>query len=273
MTFVRGRIYEDPAIPDVSPPDRKEMWRSAITTLAKFHRVDPKSVGMGDFGREGGFYNRQIKTFSKLSEDQAATKDVESGEAVGAIPHYEEITSFLSDAATQPKDRSTFVHGDYKIDNLIFHPEKPEVIGIIDWEMATLGHPLSDLANLIMPMSIAAPQYTHLAADSGRKNPSFHSETHLEGLPSRAEAMAWYSEAVGWEVKDEEMMWAEAFGIFRGSIIMQGIAARYAVRQASSTRAREYGAQMEPMGRMAWEFVKEVKKLGRSREGEGRAKL
>jgi aminoglycoside phosphotransferase (APT) family kinase protein len=137
MSFLNGRIFEDPSLPGVSPEHRREMWRSICTTLGKFHRLDPKKLGMGDFGREWGFYNRQLKTFAKLSVDQAETRDKETGEPVGMIPHYDEMVEFFGQKETQPKDRSTFVHGDYKIDNVVFHATEPRVIGILDWEMVS----------------------------------------------------------------------------------------------------------------------------------------
>jgi aminoglycoside phosphotransferase (APT) family kinase protein len=135
MSFLNGRIFEDPSIPDVTPEERTAMWKSICTTLARFHRLDPKKLGMADFGREWGFYDRQLKTFAKLSIDQAETRDKESGEPVGRIPHYEQMVEFFGQKSTQPIDRSTFVHGDYKIDNVVFHATEPRVIGILDWEM------------------------------------------------------------------------------------------------------------------------------------------
>jgi aminoglycoside phosphotransferase (APT) family kinase protein len=138
MSFLDGRIFEDPALPDVSDEDRRTMWKSALQTLAKFHRVKPADVGLQDFGRPNGFYNRQLKTFDKLAPVQAGTRDVDTDEPVGDIPHYEEMVAFFKDPSTQPRDRGTFVHGDYKIDNLVFHKTEPRVIGILDWEMATI---------------------------------------------------------------------------------------------------------------------------------------
>lgn len=243
-------------------------------------------MGLRDFGKEGGFYNRQLKTFQRLQEDQAVTKDADTGEPVGQIPHYEDIVSFFGDVQAQPRDRSTFVHGDYKIDNLIFHPTEPRVIGVLDWEMATIGHPLSDLTNLIMPFSIAEPGYAELAKEAGRRNLSFLNDEEgeggkggakLDGLPTKEECIHWYESTVGVEVERRELAWAEAFGIFRGSVIMQGIAARYAQRQASSSKAMDYGGAMRPQGRMAWEFVKEVRRrneeVGRGKEERGKARL
>lgn len=132
MEFLDGRIFEDPTMPDVSPEDRRKMWHSAVTTLAKFHRVPPASVNLASFGKPNGFYNRQLATFKTISEAQAKAVDIETKEATGKIPHFDEMSAFFADAKTQPKDRSTFVHGDYKIDNVVFHKTEPRVIGILE---------------------------------------------------------------------------------------------------------------------------------------------
>ena len=107
-------------------------WKDAVQTLARFHRVDPKSVHMQSYGKAGGFYNRQISLFKTLAEAQSKAKDVDSQKEVGQIPHFEEMASFFSKAETQPKDRATFIHGDYKIDNVVFHKTEPRVIGILE---------------------------------------------------------------------------------------------------------------------------------------------
>ncbi|KAH9840495.1 Phosphotransferase enzyme family [Teratosphaeria destructans] len=256
MSFLQGRIFEDPALPDVSAEHRTQMWRSAVTTLAKFHRVDPSSVGMETFGRHGGFYNRQLKTFASISAAQAQAVDKDTNVPVGKIPHYDDMVSFFATPQTQPQDRSTFVHGDYKIDNLVFHPTEPHVIGILDWEMATLGHPLSDICNLFMPFTSAT---STKAASVGRANAAFTPGT-TPGLPTKQECVKWYEEVVGWRVLPEELTWADAFSIFRGSIIMQGIAARYAQRQASSAKAQNYAVQMKPFAEMGWDFLQSYKR-------------
>lgn len=103
-----------------------------MTTLAKFHRVSPSSVGLSSFGKPNGFYNRQLNTFKTIQEAQASAVDVESKEPVGDIPHYQDMVAFFGDPNTQPKDRSGFVHGDYKIDNVVFHKTEPRVIGILE---------------------------------------------------------------------------------------------------------------------------------------------
>lgn len=107
-------------------------WHDAIRTLAKLHRVKPKDVGLETFGKPSGFYDRQIKTWSTITQAQAETRDVDTHEPVGQIPHIEEILGFFKNKPFQPKDRGTPIHGDYKIDNLVFHKTEPRVIGILE---------------------------------------------------------------------------------------------------------------------------------------------
>lgn len=132
MEFLDGRIFEEPHMPEVSPEERLEMWKDAIRTLAKLHRLDPKSIGLGTYGKPTGFYNRQIATFSTLNDAQGAVKDVESGQLVGKVPHSDYFIDYFKNQATQPKDRGTLVHGDFKIDNLVYHKTEPRVIGILE---------------------------------------------------------------------------------------------------------------------------------------------
>ena len=281
MDFLDGRIFEDPALPSVTPEQRTKMyethqylqflvsvlmgtsrWHSAITTLAKFHRVVPKDVNLETYGKPSGFYDRQIATFNTISQSQASAKDKETGEPVGKIPHQDDMVAFFSDAKTQPKDRATFVHGDYKIDNVVFHKTEPRVIGILDWEMSTIGHPLSDLNNLLHPYLTASSEK---AIAIGRAHKAFQPGA-TDGLPTRTQLIEWYSEVAGWDPKPD-FTWGDAFTTYRSAIIMQGIAARYALRQASSAQAQSYGSQMRPYAEIAWELVDEFKR------GHEKAKL
>ena len=252
MEFLDGRMVTEAHFPGYSPEDRHEMWHDAVRTLAKFHKVIPKDVGLETFGRPNGFYDRQLKTFTILQKDQAATKDKDTQVPVGEIPHFEDMTSFFKDKSQQPKDRGTLIHGDYKIDNMVFHKTEPRVIGILDWEMATVGHPLSDIVNLTGPWTWAkSPGKT-----PGTANPDFEPGA-TPGLPSLEEVIQWYTEESGYDVS-KDLGWGTAFGGFRNSIIMQGIAARYANRQASGLTAKQYGSQMKPYADWAWSMVKSL---------------
>lgn len=112
-------------------------WHDAIRTLAKLHRIVPKDVGLEDYGRPAGFYDRQIKTWTTITKAQAETVDVETKEPVGQIPHIEDMLNFFRQKGNQPKDRGTPIHGDYKIDNLVFHKTEPRVIGILEYVLKT----------------------------------------------------------------------------------------------------------------------------------------
>ena len=103
-----------------------------MRTLAKLHRINPKDVGLEGYGRPSGFYDRQIRTFGTISKAQAAAVDVDTKEPVGQIPHIDEILEYFRDKKFQPKDRGNPIHGDYKIDNLVFHKTEPRVIGILE---------------------------------------------------------------------------------------------------------------------------------------------
>jgi aminoglycoside phosphotransferase (APT) family kinase protein len=264
MEFLDGRMVTEPQFPDCGPEERLEMWRDAVRTLAKFHRVDINKVGLSDFGRHGGFYDRQLKTFGTLSKTQALAEDVDTKKPVGDIPHFEDMVAFFRQKSKQPQDRSTLIHGDYKIDNLVFHKTEPRVIGILDWEMATVGHPLSDFVNLTAPW-----------VWTGRVSGSAHSSKGSDafkagatpGLPSLDQCIQWYAEMSGYDPR-LELAWGNAFGGFRGAIIMQGIAARYARRQASGTTAKNYAEQMAPYGEWAYSLVKKLEDTS-----DGKAKL
>jgi len=124
------------------------------------------------------------------------------------------------------------------------------------WEMSTLGHPLSDLSNLLSPFTFAL----HLPTSDlePRTNPAFASSASTLGLPTRSRCIDWYAEEARWR-PHQESRWGDSFGVFRNSVIMQGIAARWALRQASSEKAKEYAAQMSPFGDFAWRLLQDLK--------------
>ena len=128
---------------------------------------------------------------------------------------------------------------------------------VSSWEMSTLGHPLSDLSNLLSPFTFAlSPPTRELKS---RMNPAFASSASTPGLPSYRQCVDWYAEVAAWNPRNETS-WGDSFGVFRNSVIMQGIAARWALRQASSEKAKEYAAQMVPFGDFAWSLVQDLKR-------------
>lgn len=125
-----ARVYLNTVVQGTKAPNR---WREAVRTLAKLHQVEPVSVGLSAFGKPVGFYDRQIVTFRAISESQGRVEDVETRKAVEAIPKMDEMLDFFSNRRIQPRDRGTIIHGDYKIDNLVFHETEPRVIGILEY--------------------------------------------------------------------------------------------------------------------------------------------
>ncbi|KAK0902032.1 hypothetical protein LTR91_017738 [Friedmanniomyces endolithicus] len=271
MEFFDGRMFENPSFPGVPANDRREMWHDAIRTLAKLHRLNPSEIGLSTFGKPSGFYTRQLATFARLAQSQASARDADTSLPVGHPPHFHQLLSLFSRNQPRERDGPVLVHGDYKIDNLVFHPTQPRVIGILDWEMSTIGHPLADLTNVLGPWTVsnATTSWPRIHADAAFLSPSRSGSKAAEfpGLPSREEVVGWYEEAVGWRVPAGELEWATGFALFRDSVIFQGIAARWAVRQASSEKAMVYGREMGPFAEMAWALV------GGGGVGEGRARL
>lgn len=133
MEFLDGRIFEDMRIPGVSAEDRTAIWKDAIKVLAKLHAIDPREVGLEGYGKPNGFYKRQIRSWDAICSSQSKVMNAATKQAVGQLPYYVECMDFFQNARAQPRDRSCLVHGDFRIDNLVFHKTEPRVIGILEY--------------------------------------------------------------------------------------------------------------------------------------------
>lgn len=226
-------------------------WKSVVEALARLHKVDYQAIGLQPMDKGPGFFSRQLKTFKALSQSQAQVVDQKTKTRVGELPHFPEMERFFSDLSHHPRDRSTLIHGDYKIDNVVFHKTEPRVIGILDWEMAAIGHPLSDFTNLTQPYLTAA---YHSYVGFNRTNHLFRPGA-LVGLPTREQCVAWYGAMAGWQYGAEELSWGDAFGAFRLAVVFQGIAARFTLGQSGSAKAEAYGAQRGVTADWAWDLI------------------
>ncbi|KAG6850875.1 hypothetical protein H0H93_007493 [Arthromyces matolae] len=240
MEFLDGRIFTDSRMLEVSPEDRRECWLSAVGVLAKLHSVSPDAVGLANFGPPTDYFPRQIKSLSRVSRAQAAVTDIESGEPIGDLPLFDDLIGWYQ--RNLPNEKKTglrIVHGDYKLDNLIFHPIKNIVIGILDWEMCTLGSPLADLGNMTLPWSVDMRKIPKGISFSlrGYKGEVNDVPIALEELEKE------YCRLTNQPYPIPDM-------VFLG-IISQGIAARYARRQASSEHAHMHVSGFRVVGNFA----------------------
>lgn len=138
MEFLDGRIFEDTGIPGVSAEHRAAIFEDAVRVLAKLHAIDPREVGLETFGKPNGFFKRQIRSWDAVSTSQSKVINSETKQPVGQLPYYAECMQFLQTEKAQPRDRSCLVHGDFRIDNLMFHKTEPRVIGILEYAIPSL---------------------------------------------------------------------------------------------------------------------------------------
>ena len=240
MDFVEGRIYENPGLEDarLTPADRTAIYRSMIDTMAALHAAAPATIGLDDFGRHGGYIERQISRWSKQFE-ASRTDD---------MPAMDALIAWLPDHIPGP-DETTVVHGDFRMGNLNLHPTEPKVIAVLDWELATLGHPLSDLA------------YNCLGYHFPRENKQFNGMIGLDfaglGIPDEDEVVAMYCAATG---RDGIPDWNfyMAFNMFRISAICQGVYKRGLDGNASSENARDYGVKAQSAAKIGWDLAQRI---------------
>lgn len=249
MEFMKGRIFHFPSMPDLSPKDRKECWQSAITTLANLHSVDPTQLPkMFTSKRLESHFPRQLGSLSAVANAQASVTDLKTGEKVGPIPQIDDIVKWMKNHLPR-NDCVSIVHGDYKIDNLIFHPTENRVIAILDWELCTVGHPLADLANLLQPFSWPEDLFGKNIGLKDTKEPL------PEGLITVDEALQLYRQVTGYDAA-KDWTFAQVSAHFRLSVIAHGIKARLFRGQASSANASDHVKTIDYLSKLALDEIK-----------------
>lgn len=241
MEMVEGRTFWNGALPDCEPDERRALYHRMIDALAALHAVDPAAVGLDDYGAQGNYFERQVGRWTK--QYRAAQTD--------DIAEVERLIEWLP--ATLPQqDRVSIIHGDYRIDNLIYAPDRPEILAIIDWELSTLGDPLADFAYLAM--NWAMPHGERGAQLGGL-------ELEALGIPTLEQATDRYCRATGRDGVPD-LNWFFAYNLFRLVGIIQGIKKRAIDGNASSANAQGAISRIEPLARQAWAFAQQAQIRG-----------
>ena len=230
MDFLDGDLFWDPMIPSMTNSDRTEIYKNKNKTLAKLHSVDYKKIGLEDYGKPGNYVARQVSRWSK----QYRASETDNIEAMNNLIEW--LPKNIPD-----DDETTIVHGDYRLDNMILRNN--EVIGILDWELSTLGHPIADFSYHCL---------------SWRTQEAFWDEAKLKelGIPSEKEYMEMYCKYSG---KDLSKNWEfyMAFNMFKIAGILQGILGRVRDGTAASKHAEEIGNMVFPLSQAAWETIED----------------
>jgi len=230
MSMEEGRVFWDPTLPSQPPEARRRIFTSKIETLGKLHMFDPQAIGLGDFGKPGNYFARQVDRWTKqyrASETQH-------------IPEVEKLIEWLP--STLPKqERVSIVHGDYRLDNMIFHATEPRVQAVLDWELSTLGDPMADFTYLLMQWTMPGLVDADLAALN---------------IPSMAEAAQIYCNVTSTAVPD--LNWYFSYNLFRLAGITQGIAGRIRDGTAANARAMESARRTVPLSKDAWKYAQKA---------------
>ena len=244
MEFVDGRVLWDQALPGFEPAGRAEIYDEMNRVIAALHSVDPKAVGLADYGKPGNYFERQIGRWTRQYQ-ASITQPIEA---------MDRLIEWLPEnipAGAKDDSRVAIVHGDYRLDNLVFHPTEPRIVAVLDWELSTLGHPLADFSYHCMSWHIV-PSPSHGARGIGGLDYA------ALGIPDEKAYVRRYCERTGFA--DVDAMMADwnfylAYNLFRIAGILQGIAKRVEAGTASSAQARQSAAGARPLAEMGWRIA------------------
>jgi aminoglycoside phosphotransferase (APT) family kinase protein len=242
MDFVEGRVLWDQSLPGMANDERAAVYDEMNRVMAALHSVEVKSVGLSDFGRPGNYFGRQIKRWSQQYKDSTADGKL------SPIPDMDRLLAWLPEhmpASALDESQIAIVHGDYRLDNLIFHPKEPRVIAVLDWELSTIGHPLADFSYHCMSWRIPPGVFRGIG---GLDLPAL-------GIPSEHDYVRRYCERTGRGAPDAllaDWNFYLAYNLFRLAAICQGIARRVVDGTAASAQARATGEATRPLAELGW---------------------
>ena len=238
MDFVRGRVLWDPSLPGASREERAAIFDELNRVIAQLHSVDYVAAGLADYGKQGSYLERQIGRWTKQYR-ASETERIES---------MENLIAWLP-ANIPGGDETTIVHGDYRLDNVIFHPTEPRVLAVLDWELSTLGHPLADFAYHCMTWRLNQAEFR------GMQDLDFAAV----GIPTEEQYVEAYCRRTG-RSGIENWDFYMAFNMFRLAGILQGIMGRVVAGTASSQHAIDSGKRAKPMAEAGWRQVERMLK-------------
>ncbi|MDA0225080.1 MAG: phosphotransferase family protein [Proteobacteria bacterium] len=240
MDCVEGRVLWEQALPDQTKAERGAIWDELNATIARLHGIDYKVVGLEGFGRPGNYIARQIDRWTK----QYRASELERIEAM------DQLMAWLPDNIPAG-DETTIVHGDFRLDNTVFHATEPKILAVLDWELSTLGHPLADFAYHCMSWHIAPGKFRGIA---GLDHAAL-------GLPSEQQYIDAYCRRTGRDgIPASDWDFYMAYNLFRIAAIVQGIAKRVVDGTAASTHGAEAGSRARGMAELGWALVEKILK-------------
>ncbi len=246
MDFVDGRVLWDQSLPSLDAPGRAAVYDEMNRVIAALHSVDPASVGLAGYGKPGNYFERQIGRWTK----QYLASITQPIEAMDRLIEW--LPAHIP-ASARDDAQVSIVHGDFRLDNLVFHPTEPRIVAVLDWELSTLGHPLADFSYHCMSWHIA-PGGGHGARGIGGL------DLAALGIPSEREYVRRYCERTGRGDPDAVMAdwnFYLAYNLFRIAGILQGIAKRVEAGTASSAQARQSAAGARPLAEMGWRIAQQ----------------
>lgn len=240
MEKVEGRIFWNPVLPDLTPQARAAHFDALNATIARLHSIDPASIGLEDYGRPGNFFARQIERW---------TKQYLADELAGREASMDRLIEWLPANMPQDDGAASIIHGDFRADNVIFHPTEARVEAVLDWELSTLGHPMGDFTYHLMMYHLPPHMIGGFAG----------ADLQALGIPSQADYLAAYCERTGRTVPTEkELNFFLAFNMFRLAGIIHGIKGRIARGTASSAHAQTMADNLPELAALAWKQTGEA---------------
>ena len=241
MECVNGRVMWDQSLPNLNNTQRGDVYDEMNRVLAALHKVKPSAVGLDGYGKPGNYFERQIGRWSKQYVASITQPIVEMDRLMAWLP--QNIPAMARDESLV-----SVVHGDYRLDNLMFHPSEPRVLAVLDWELSTLGHPLADFSYHCMAWHIPPGAFRGIGG----------LDVASLGIPTEADYIARYCERTGFATPAQlqaDWNFYLAYNLFRLAAILQGIAKRVEMGTASSAQAVSSAAGARPLAELAWRFA------------------